>query len=253
VNLILLEPFEVDRAGDVRVTGLRADHMRRVLHVAPGQALRVGVVDGPRGVGTVQAVSDHAVTLRCAWAAQVPQRPPVDLLLALPRPKVLRRLLPQVAAMGVGRILLTNAGRVERDYFDTHVLAPAFLRGLLIEGLQQAQDTLVPEVSIHRRFRPLIEDELDAPYGGGTRLLADPGARQTIGAAMDARPGARVLLAVGPEGGWSDFERDLLEANGFIRVALGARTLRTDTACVALLALVHVAYTDPGSATSSHS
>ena len=99
----------------------------------------------------------------------------VDLLLALPRPKVMRRLWAQIAAMGVGQIILTNAERVERNYFDTHVLTPECYRPLLVEGLQQARDTRLPRVSIHRQFKVLVEDELDRPVPGRTAPGRRPG------------------------------------------------------------------------------
>ena len=120
-----------------------------------GQDVRVGVIDGPRGTGRVTRVDEAGVELACTLEATPPPEPDVDLLLALPRPKVMRRLWAQLAAMGVGRIILTNAARVERNYFDTHVLDRGELPALLVEGLQQAQDTRLPRVSIHRRFRPL--------------------------------------------------------------------------------------------------
>jgi 16S rRNA (uracil1498-N3)-methyltransferase len=200
--------------------------------------VRVGIVDGPRGTATVTAITDGTVHLRCSFDSEPATTPRVDLLLALPRPKVMRRLWAQIAALGVGRIILTNAGRVERNYFDTHVLAPACYRPLLVEGLQQARDTRLPRVSIHRQFRVLIEDELDAMFPRGLRLVADPGATSPANSRAPD-PGERVLLAVGPEGGWNKFETELLGAHGFQPVGMGPRTLRTDTACVALLALVH--------------
>ena len=244
MNLILLEPSEVGPGGDVSLSGARARHLLTVLRVAPGDHVRVGVIDGPRGTATVEALSGADVTLRCALEGDVPQRPQVDLLLALPRPKVMRRLWAQIAASGVGRIILTNAERVERDYFDAHILTPECYRPLLVEGLQQARDTRLPAVSIHRRFRVLVEDELDGLAGtDGLRLVADPSAAETIGtAATRHKPGGlnqRILIAIGPEGGWNAFEIALLEARGFQPVGMGPRTLRTDTACVALLAIVH--------------
>ena len=111
---------------------------------------------------------------------RLPAPPAVDLLLALPRPKVLRRLWAQFAALGVGRIVLTNAARVERHYFDTHVLEESTYRPLLIEGLQQAGDTRLPRVSIHRQFRILIEDELDGLSNDGARLVAHPGSHRSL-------------------------------------------------------------------------
>ncbi|HET6959624.1 MAG TPA: 16S rRNA (uracil(1498)-N(3))-methyltransferase, partial [Vicinamibacterales bacterium] len=161
MNLILLEPSEVSGTNVVTLSGPRAAHMLKVLRVTPGLQVRVGVLDGPRGIASVDGIRDEAVTLSCMFDVTAPARPPVDLLLATPRPKVMRRLWAQIAALGVGRIILTNAEKVERNYFDTHMLEPGTYRPLLIEGLQQARDTRMPSVSIHRRFKVLIEDELD--------------------------------------------------------------------------------------------
>jgi len=234
VNLLLLEADQL-RGTRAVLSPIQARHARDVLRVVPGQELRVGVVDGPRGVGRVVRLED-SVELECTFEPEPPPVPDLDLLLALPRPKVVRRLWAQLAALGVGRIILTNAARVERNYFDTHVLDPAFYRPLLIEGLQQAQDTHLPRVSIHRRFRPLVEDELDEMSMADARLVAHPAEHATPIAGAWPRGARRVLLAVGPEGGWDDFELRLLGDRGFRPVSLGARTLRTDTACVALLA-----------------
>ncbi|MFH0952893.1 MAG: RsmE family RNA methyltransferase [Verrucomicrobiota bacterium] len=239
MNLVLLDPSEIGPDGVARLADRRATHIREVLKAAPGQAIRVGVLNGPRGTATVQELTEAGVSLRCTLEAEPPPRPSVDLLLALPRPKVMRRLWAQLAAVGVGRVILTNARKVERVYFDTHVLRPETYRPLLVEGLQQSQDTHLPEVSIHRQFKVLIEDELDAMCPEGGRLLADPGAAHRITDLIVPGRGIRVLLAVGPEGGWTDFERDLLQEHGFLPVTMGARTLRSDTACIALLALVH--------------
>jgi len=236
VNLVILEPGESGDGSDTRLSGARARHLIDVLHVEPGAEVRVGILDGPRGVGTVTSLdaAAPAVTLRCTFEPAPPPRPAVDLLLALPRPKVLRRLWAQLAALGVGRIILTNAERVERNYFDTHILSPEYYRPLLIEGLQQARDTRLPVVSVHRQFKVLIEDDLDGLFRSGRRIVADPSGTEP----PRGSNGERVLLAVGPEGGWNDFELRLLETHGFRRVGMGARTLRTDTACIALLALV---------------
>jgi RsmE family RNA methyltransferase len=237
VNLILLDPAEVDGKGLATLSGPRAAHLRQVLRVEPGRTVRVGLVDGPHGIATVSEADDRVVALSCVFEMDTPPRPPVDLLLALPRPKVMRRLWAQLAALGVGRIILTNAGRVERDYFDTHVLDVEHYRPLLVEGLQQARDTRLPLVSIHRQFKILVEDHLDGLCGVGARAMADARAPQPLRGPLNT--GERLLLAVGPEGGWSEYERTLLGAHGFEAVGMGSRTLRTDTACIALLTLAH--------------
>ncbi|NOT28341.1 MAG: 16S rRNA (uracil(1498)-N(3))-methyltransferase [Acidobacteria bacterium] len=244
MNLILLEPAELRSDGVTALSGRRAIHLLDVLQVQPGHDVRVGIVNGGLGTGRVLSIDGTTVTLRCTIES-VPERPLVDLLLALPRPKVLQRLWAQIAALGVGQVILTNAERVERNYFDTHVLEPKVFHPLLVEGLQQARDTHVPQVSVHKRLKVLIEDDLDRLCPRTRRLVAHPGETRTFRAAVGAdleRPrDDRTLLAVGPEGGWTEYELNLLTSHGFETVGMGARTLRSDTACIALLALLHEA------------
>jgi RsmE family RNA methyltransferase len=239
VNLIILEAGEVGESGEVTLRDARAAHLRHVLKATPGQPIRIGLLDGPLGTAIVSSSEREHVSMSCTFEGTVPERPRVDLLLALPRPKVLRRLWAQLAALGVGQIILTNAERVERNYFDTHVLAPACYRPLLVEGLQQARDTRLPSVSVHRQFRVLVEDDLDSLFGDGLRLVADPRATTTARDTLRSHAGRRVLAAVGPEGGWNEFELRMLERHGFELVGMGRRTLRTDTACIAMLGVLH--------------
>ncbi len=246
MNLMLIEPDELTHDNTVRLSGGRLRHLREVLRVASGATLRVGVVDGPRGTAVVRSIERDGAELECTFDATAPVKPSVDLLLALPRPKVMRRLFAQIAALGVGRIILTNAARVERDYFDAHVLSPAAYRPLLIEGLQQARDTRLPTVTIHRQFRILIEDDLEDLVPDGVRLVAHPGEAPSIAQQAIASPANRIVLAVGPEGGWNEFELTLMEHHGFLAISLGTRTLRSDTACVALLTLAHEALRGAG-------
>ena len=240
MNLILIEPDALRPDHTARITGPQADHICNILKSSPGHQLRVGVIDGPTGTATITGVTDGGVEVACALDSEPPPRPDLDLLLALPRPKVMRRLWAQLAALGVGRILLTNAERVERDYFDTHILQPETYGPLLIEGLQQARDTRLPAVTIHKRFKVLVEDELDALCPQRDRLVSHPEETTSGVVFPKTTPDvvSRTLLAIGPEGGWNAFELKLLESCGFRRISLGARPLRTDTACIALVVTV---------------
>ncbi len=241
MNLILLDERDGVGSPHVTVSDGRAAHLLNVLHVTPGREVRVGLLDGPLGMGRVLSAADGRVTMQCVFDADIPPRPRVDVLLALPRPKVMQRLWAQLAALGVGRIILTNAERVERHYFDTHVLDEACYRPLLVEGLQQARDTRLPAVSIHRQLKVLVEDHLDTLFSAGLRLAAHPGGTTSAGSMVREHPDQRVLIAIGPEGGWNAFELALLEAHDFRQISFGPRALRVDTACTALLAIVHAA------------
>ena len=241
MNLILLEPEEIGADGMAALAGERARHVREVLKAEPGDTIRAGVVDGPMGTATVVA-DGRGIRLKCDFGGEPPSIPRVDLLLAMPRPKTMNRLWPVLASLGVGRIIVANAWKTERNYFDTHVLEPGHVRKGLAEGLQQARDTRLPQASVHRRFRKLVEEELEGfgPYGA--RLAAHPGAGRFPAARLAGLPAdARVLVAIGPEGGWTDYELGLMSAHGFEAVSWGPRPLRTDVACAALLGLAHAA------------
>jgi len=232
MNMILLQPDDFRDDGLAVLSDERARHIRKVLKAEPGKVLRVGVLDGPLGKGMVLAVDQHTVSLQCVLE-EVPPKPRIDLLLAMPRPKVMKRLWAQLAALGLGRIVLVNADKVERYYFDSHVLEPDFYNARLIEGLQQARCTHLPEVLARQRFKPFVEDELDGLFPDSLRLLADPSGEKRIpDLKLDAR---RVLLAIGPEGGWTDYELSKLQEHGFELFRMGSRILRTDTACIGLL------------------
>jgi 16S rRNA (uracil1498-N3)-methyltransferase len=240
MNVILIEPNELNARNEVTLEDRRAEHIVQVLQGVEGQSLRIGRIDGPLGTGMIRAVGKATVTLRCLFNSEPPPRPLVDLLLALPRPKVMKRLWAPLASLGIGHIHLTNAQRVERYYFDSHVLEPDFVRLQLLEGLAQAMDTRVPQVSIHKQFKPLLEDQLDALAGDSLRIAADPAATQRVHQAVGNQPDQqRVLLAIGPEGGWTEFELQLLKQHRFELVTTGHRILRSDTACTALITLVY--------------
>lgn len=237
MNRILLLPGELREDGLAVLRDRRAEHIREVLGSLPGDTLRVGLLNGPRGTATVIASGGDCVQLRCRLDQPPLPLSGVTVLLAVPRPKVLHRLWAPLASLGVWRIVLVNAEKVERNYFDTHWLDPAAYAPLLIEGLEQGGDTTLPVVRVCRRLKPFIEDESDAFFGDATRLVFHPhGAVPLSDAAVP--PDRAVVVAIGPEGGWSGFEVDLLRRNGFACVSFGERTLRTDTAVQAILGAI---------------
>lgn len=212
--------------------GRRLIHAREVLRTRVGATVKVGVLGGLRGHGTVAAVSETELQLQVVLDEPPPPRANVDLVLAMPRPKQLKRVLAAVASLGVDRLVLLNAAKVEKSYFDSKVLAPGFLDGLLRLGLEQARDTVPPQLLIRPLFRPFVEDELDAFCADALRLLAHGEAAQPL---ARRAPGQQVVLAVGPEGGWTPFELELLQKQRFEPVTLGSRPLRVEVAVPALV------------------
>ena len=235
MNRILFEKGEIED-GVATCGGERAAHIIGVLHGEVGQVLKTGEVDGMIGTGEIVEIGrgDGPVVRVKVCHDQKSLRPWIDLVLAPPRPRVMKRLLPQLAAMGVGRIVLVGAKKVENDFWGATLLKEENYRPLLVDGLMQAGTSILPTLEARRNFRRFVETELDTLFPTARRIVAHPygaeGAKGAEGAA------GHPLLAIGPEGGWTDDEVALLESKGFERYSLGPRILRTDTATIALIA-----------------
>ena len=232
MNLLLLE--EADFIGPDRVvlSDRRLTHMQEVHRSVVGDSLRVGRIGGLMGTAQVLRLDPREAELHVTLDQAPPAKLPLTLVLALPRPKMLRRVFQTVATMGVPRVVLVNSYRVEKSFWQTPFLEPEAIREQLILGLEQARDSVLPEIVIEKRFKPFVEDRLPAIVDGTLGLVGHPGNHPPCPRAL-TEP---VTLAIGPEGGWIPYEIDLLGKAGLQPVQLGERILRVETAVTALLA-----------------
>jgi 16S rRNA (uracil1498-N3)-methyltransferase len=231
LNLLLLFPEDLVARDHARLTGRRLQHVRDVHRAKVGEDLVVGLLDGNMGKGRVLRLDDGLLDLALSLDQAPPVKLPLTLVVALPRPKVLNRVVAAAASLGAARIVLLNAWKVEKAYWSSPKLQPESLRQQFILGLEQAKDTVLPELRLARLFRPFVEDELPGLLAGGTGLLAHPGTGQGL-------PGELVkplTLAIGPEGGWIEAEVQSLVQAGLRPLDLGPRILRTETALAALV------------------
>ncbi len=205
--------------------------MLTVHRASEGDELCVGLAKGGIGTGTVTSIDQSALEMEVRLDQQPPAALPLTLILALPRPKVLRRVLRTITAMGVKRLVLLNASRVEKSYWASPVLAAESLQEQIVLGLEQARDTILPEVMLRPLFKPFVEDELPALASGTLALAAHPSATDACPRSVD-RP---VTLAIGPEGGFIPFEIEKLLGAGFSAVSCGPRILNVEAAIPALL------------------
>lgn len=227
----MLDAREVGDDGIARVRGTRLAHLLEVQRFAGGDRLRVGLVNGRMGSGEVLAIDTVQAEIRVALDREPPEPAPVTLVLALPRPKMLKRILVDATSLGVKQVHFINSYRVDKSFWQSPWLAPSAIADQCRLGLEQSIDTCLPVVSLHHRFRPFAEDVLPALIAGSTALLAHPGA---LASCPHAVTGPVTLLA-GPEGGFIPFEVELLERAGCRPVTLGPRVLRVDTVIPTLL------------------
>ena len=232
MNLILLEEGDFVSADRVRLVDRRLEHVRGIHRAEPGDELRVGLLGGELGRGRVLALDERALELEVRLDEAPPPPSEVRLVLALPRPPSLRKVLQQGTALGVKEFVLVHAERVEKSYWQSHGLEPEATRRQLLLGLEQARDTILPSVELQRRFAPWAREQLPRLLEKSRGLVAHPEAPESCPRAVDGP----VTLIVGPEGGFVAHELELLSRQGATPVGLGARILRVETAIVALLA-----------------
>src|SRR5688500_13889547 len=230
MNLILLFPEDFISEDEVRLTGRRLAHVTGVHRAAAGDSLIVGIAGGGLGRGEVSRLDAEALEMRVTIDREPPKPLDVTLVLALPRPKVLNRVIASATSLGVKRIYLINAWRVEKSYWKSPRLSEENLLMQRVLGLEQARDTILPAIEVRRFFRPFVEEELPSIIEGRRALVAHPGGTERV------VPGEPVTIAIGPEGGFIAEEIASLERIGFATMSLGERILRVETAVAVALA-----------------
>lgn len=232
MNLILL--FQDDFVMDgqrISLRGRRHEHVLNVHRASVGDRLSVGLLNGKIGIGVVTRLDNDAIEMDIVLDRDPPPPLDVTLILSLPRPIVLKRILLSASSMGVKRIFLIHSRRVEKSYWNSPILDEERIKEQLILGLEQARDTIMPEVWFRQKFKPFVEDELPAMIKGTLPLVAHPGTSEPCPSQVNRL----VTLAIGPEGGFIPYEVEMLEGIGFRSVNIGERILRVETAVPVLL------------------
>jgi len=235
MNLLLLENSDFVSKDQVTLKGRRLNHLLDIHKIQYGDTLKAGQIDGKTGTAEVLEITDTSVTLKTTLTEQPPAALPITLILALPRPKMLRRIFQTIATMGVKQLYLINTWKVEKSYWQTPWLESSAIREQLILGLEQGCDTKLPEIFIKKRFKPFVEDELPNLVTDTQAFVAHPIGGIPCPLALNTP----TTLAVGPEGGFIDYEINKLVETGFQPISLGSRILRVETAVPVLLSKLY--------------
>lgn len=231
MNTLLYTHEDILPSGQVRIDDQRVQHLLQVLKIQRHDTLKVGQLNGQLGSATVSHIDDRQVLLNITSEHAPPPKIPTTLILALPRPKMLRRILRSIAELGVAELHLVNSYRVEKSYWQTPLLHSDKTRDYLVQGLEQACDSILPCVHLHTRFKPFVEDQLSLMTQGARALVAHPGDYPLCPRGVDER----LILVIGPEGGFIPYEIDKLADAGCELVSLGKRILRVENAVSSIL------------------
>jgi RsmE family RNA methyltransferase len=231
MNLVLLfeEDFIAENTAILR--DRRFEHIRDTIGASPGKIIKAGLLNGNLGEGKILEMSEEQLTMKVCLDQLPPEPLPLTLIFALPRPKTLKKVIHAAVSMGVKKIFIIECWKVDKSYWSSPLLEPGGLDEHIILGLEQGRDTVWPEIQLRRRFKPFVEDELENLIGDSMALAAHPGDSKPCPALVNKA----VTLCIGPEGGFTDYEVDMLQKHGFMTVMLGERIMRTEVAIPALI------------------
>ena len=231
MNLLLLQAENMLSENLAEISGRQVQHIHKTLNIETGNQLTVGLLNKQIGRATIVDLQQDSAQLEIEWISAPPEALPLTLIIGLPRPKMLKRIIQTATTMGVKDLYFINAWKVEKSFWQSPWLSDEKLFGNCILGLEQAKDTVLPKIHLRKLFKPFVEDELAAISEGSLKLLAHPITEQ----ACPANIKTQTTLIIGPEGGFTPYEVSKLEEVGFETVHLGARILRVETAVPVLL------------------
>ena len=222
-------------------TPAQINHVHNILGAQVGDSLKIGMLGGQLGTAIIDTITNSNIQLReVHLTTSPPTKLDVTVVLALPRPKVLRRLIMDMTALGVRNIILINSYRTQKSYWQSPMLGR--LDEFVMEGLQQGVDTIAPTITLQKRFKPFVEDNL-LELITDRAIIAHPYAQLSLANYLQQSVEGTLpsVVFIGSEGGWIDYEIGLLQAQGCQAVNIGARVLRTEAAVNVVLGqwLIH--------------
>jgi RsmE family RNA methyltransferase len=235
MNLVLLENKDFIGERLAILKGRRFRHLTKVNQVIKNARLTCGLVDGKVGTGVIRTLSQDSLEMEVCLDEKPPEPLPLTLVLALPRPKMLKRIIEGVTSLGVKQLYLINSWRVEKSYWQSPLLDENQLRNHMLLGLEQSRDTLLPKIYQKRFFAPFVNEELPRISKDSLCITAHPNTSKLCPVGVNRA----TTLVIGPEGGFIDVEIQTLERQGFASCHIGKRILKVETAVTYLIARLY--------------
>lgn len=215
----------------------RYSHIKNILHLKEGDVFKCGLINGKIGEGIIKEIDGEKLFFSFIEKTIPEALYPINLIIGIPRPIQLKRLLKDVATIGVSSIHLVGTMLGEKSYLDSTLIEKEKTEKYLIEGMSQAGSTLLPTCKIYNSIYQFFEKvKLE---NNAEKIIFDINFKNTSTAsAKDITNYNNIWLSFGSERGWSEKERDVFYRKGFKFITLGKRILRTETACIAGLSYI---------------
>ena len=240
MNIIILTKKDFIEKNKYQLSDDRFSHIKNILKSEAGDVVEIGLLNSSIGTAKILEISDTNVLLEIIILTEKPETlPKVAIICALPRPQTLKKVLNTCATMGVTNLYLIRSEKVEKSYFHSPLLNEENYTKYLIEGLSQGKRIEIPKVSIHDKFKVFFENHFEEIRNNSTCLLAHPNTESYLNKTL-LGTSPNIILAIGPEGGWNDFEVNLMEEKGFVKFKLSESILRVENAVTASLSQIEL-------------
>ena len=245
MNICLFSKDEIEKPLDKKDE--RAQHILKILHKKEGDFFYAGIIDGKAGNAKITEITDSFI--KYTFIPQSDGKPlfPLIMIIGFPRPIQLKRLLRDIAALGVKEVHLTATELGEKSYMQSNLVEHGSAYKMLLDGTVQAASTQVPKLFLHKNFEECIKTVKEStpensinlcldnvfPQGSLSQLLK----KTELG--QENEPLKRTYVAaIGSERGWTNKERTFLKENGFILCGMGSRIMRTETAATVSASII---------------
>ena len=248
MNIVLFE--EAELVSPLPLCDPRIKHIQKILHKGVGDSFDAGIVNGAAGTAEILSVSHQGMEFRFVANGDGKPLHPVTMIIGFPRPIQLKRLLRDIASLGVSQVHLCGTELGEKSYLKATLSQPEELHAMLKDGSIQAKSTHVPQVFVHQNVASCLDfvagnDSIRVVGNTSIRVALDnieptaslQGFLSSKFSADEAKT-AGVVAAIGSERGWTANERNLFRERGFTLCGMGERVLRTETAATTAVAII---------------
>ena len=240
MNIIILTEKDFVKVNVYRISDERALHIRKILKSEVGDILEIGLLNRSTGTAKLIGIDDSRIELEVLeFNSTNEDKIKIEIVCALPRPQTLKKVLSTCATMGVSSLFLIRSEKVEKSYFHSPILKEENYTKFLIEGLSQGKRTRVPKIEIHHKFKDFFNNGFQETFNNSTCLIAHPDTNKYLSKNIFSA-NKNLLIAIGPEAGWNDFEVGLMQEMGFLKFRLSDSILRVENAVTAALAQIEI-------------
>lgn len=236
MNIVLFEKNEI--SCPLKLNDERAQHILKILHKKEGDTFSCGIIKGMAGKAEIIHISEEGIKFSFEPESDGKPLNPLKMIIGFPRPIQLKRLLRDVAALGIQEIHLTGTELGEKSYMKSNLLERGTAYKMLLDGTVQAASTHIPELFLHQNLKECLQ-EISKNPAELKIALDNVNASENLFSFMQNRVQKfPVIAAIGSERGWTDNERQLLEKSGFTRCSMGQRIMRTETAATVASSII---------------